>query len=70
MSPSDSATATRRKVKQYFAAGAKLVWIVFPESREVEAWRPGSGVTVLGESDSLTAPEVLPGFSIKTGDLF
>jgi Uma2 family endonuclease len=33
LSPSDTATAMRRKVKQYFAAGSRAVWLVFPESR-------------------------------------
>ena len=36
LSPSDKAAAMRRKVKQYFAAGSKAVWLVYPQTREVE----------------------------------
>lgn len=70
LSPSDSAVAIRRKVKQYFEAGARMVWIVFPESREIEVWRKNSGNLVLGESEMLSAEEILPGFAAKIGSLF
>jgi Uma2 family endonuclease len=71
LSPSDTATAMRRKVKQYFSAGAKAVWLVYPESREIEIWRSASGpASVLGGDDLLDAPESLPGFSIRVSALF
>jgi Uma2 family endonuclease len=71
LSPSDTATAMRRKVKQYFAAGSRAVWLVFPESREIEVRESASGpARVLSESDALEAPELLPGFSAKVGASF
>ena len=71
LSPSDTATAMRRKVKQYFSAGARIVWLVYPESREIEVWRSASGpALVLSENDTLDAPDLLPGFSIPAGELF
>lgn len=70
LSPNDTATAMRRKVKQYFAASARLVWIVFPEQREIEVWKRDTDPSMLGEDDLLTAPDLLPGFSIKVGSLF
>lgn len=71
LSPSDTATAMRRKVKQYFSAGAQMVWLVYPESREIEVWRSASGpASVLGDDDTLEAPEALPGFSIRVSSLF
>lgn len=66
LSPSDKAAAMRRKVKQYFAAGAKAVWLVYPETREVEVWESESGpARMLGDQDVIEAPGVLPGFAVK-----
>jgi len=71
LSPSDTATAMRRKVKQYFSAGARAVWLVFPEPREIEVRESATGpARVLGENDALEAPELLPGFSAKVGSFF
>jgi Uma2 family endonuclease len=71
LSPTDTAAAMRRKIRQYFAAGAQRVWVVYPETREVEVWkkavRPES---VLQEADLLEAPDLLPGFTVRVGALF
>jgi Uma2 family endonuclease len=65
LSPNDAASAMRRKVKQYFAAGARLVWVVYPEEREIQVWRGDSSPVMLGENDTLTAPDLLHGFAVK-----
>ena len=71
LSPSDTAAAMRRKVKQYFAAGARVVWRVYPDSREVEVWESAAGpARVLGEQDTLDALHVLPGFSVMVKSIF
>jgi Uma2 family endonuclease len=71
LSPSDTATAMRKKVKQYFAAGSRAVWLVYPESREIEVRESAVGPSrVLGENDTLEAPDLLPGFSAKVGSFF
>jgi Uma2 family endonuclease len=71
LSPSDSAVAMRRKTRQYFAAGSKTVWLVYPESKEIEVWASAAGPkVVLGENDTLDAPEVLPGFSARVATFF
>jgi Uma2 family endonuclease len=71
LSPSDTVTAMRKKVKQYFAAGSRAVWLAYPESREIEVRESASGPSrVLGENDTLEALELLPGFSAKVGSFF
>ncbi len=71
LSPLDKATIMRRKVKQYFAAGCRLVWIVYPASREVEVWESASGpVRVLDEDETLEALGLLPGLSLLVSSLF
>jgi Uma2 family endonuclease len=71
LSPSDTAEAMRRKMKQYFAVGARAVWLVYPESREVEVRKSASGpVRVVGRDDTLTADSILPGFALALSALF
>ena len=71
LSPSDTAEAMRRKMKQYFAAGASVVWLVYPESREVEVWESASGpARVLGGDEALSGDALLPGFSLAVASLF
>jgi Uma2 family endonuclease len=71
VSPSDTVFAMRRKIRQYFAAGAQCVWVVHPETREVEVWREAAKPQfVLQEADVLEAPDLLPGFSVRVGVLF
>ena len=71
LSPTDRAAAMRRKMKQYFAAGARVVWLVHPELREVEVWDSASGpVRVVGDGDTLESRDLLPGFSYRVSDLF
>ena len=71
LSPNDTASQVRRKIRQYFAAGAQCVWVVYPETREVEVWRePARPQVVLQEADLLEAPGLLPDFALRIGDLF
>lgn len=69
--PNDTVSAMRRKIRQYFAAGAQIVWVVYPETREVEVWREAARPEiVLQETDLLEAPGLLPGFCLRIGTLF
>ena len=71
LSPNDTAAAMRRKIRQSLSAGAKVVWIVYPETREVEIWRDrAKPEKILQDTDLLEAPGLLPGFSIRIGALF
>jgi len=71
LSPTDTVSALRRKIRQYFAAGAQCVWVVYPETREVEVWRDAAKPqVVLQEADVLEAADLLPGFSLRIGALF
>jgi len=71
LSPADTVTAMRRKVKQYFAAGSRAVWLVYPESREIEIRESAAGPSrIFSENDTLEGPELLPGFSVKASSFF
>lgn len=69
-STSDSVPQLMRKVKQYFAAGCHTVWIVYPERQEVHVLEATGADCLLILGDVLTAPELLPGFSVPVDELF
>ena len=69
ISPSNKAVDLHLKVTQLLNAGARLVWLVYPQNRTVVAHTAERAVT-LTESDSLTGGDVLPGFELRVGEIF
>ena len=70
-SPADSPTQLREKIQSFLEVGTHVGILVDPESRTVEVYRPGENVPqVLRDGDVLTAPEVLPGWSVAISDLW
>ena len=68
LSPSETQRMIRRKMKQYFDAGVKEVWLINPETREAEIWK-GPALSDAADADNLASP-LLPGFSLPLSDLF
>jgi Uma2 family endonuclease len=70
LSPSERPGMINRKLKQYFGAGVKEVWLIDPESREVEIWTgamlPDRALT---EGEALTS-RLLPDFRLPLAELF
>ena len=58
------------KAAEYLEAGAALVWVVGPESRQVLVHRRGFPTLTLSESNTLDGGEVLPGFELPISRLF
>ena len=70
VSPSDLAQELTHKVDQYLAAGARIVWVIYPKSREVHVFRAGSVKVLRSLDDVLDDQETLPGFSLSLRALF
>jgi Uma2 family endonuclease len=70
ISPHDVADDVEGKLKDWIEAGVKLVWIIGIPTRTVRCHRSDGAVQYLHESDALTAPDLLPGFSCPIADLF
>ncbi len=70
-SPSDEgprgATALRRKMATYLANGARLGWLLFPEQRAAEIWRPGDPVAETPQPERLELADVLDGGELFAG---
>jgi Uma2 family endonuclease len=59
-----------RKLHDYFTAGTRLVWYVYPDAREVHVYTAPDSQQVVKEPESLSGGDVLPGFSLDLRDLF
>jgi Uma2 family endonuclease len=70
ISPRDKAAALERKTRQYFKAGAKLVWQIYPETRTVQVHRADGSAAVLDQQGALTAPELFGDWSTPVSALF
>jgi Uma2 family endonuclease len=70
LSESNTAKEMKRKISEYFNAGAKLVWIIDPEARTVHVYTAPDRFTVLTEEQILDGGVVLPGFSLPLQQLF
>ncbi len=70
ISPSDIAFDIMSKLEEYFRAGVRLVWVVYPEHRKVYAYDSPTIVRILQAGDELDGGAVLPGFRFPLAGLF
>lgn len=70
VSPNDLAEEVESKVGQFLAAGVRLVWVVYPETRTVRVQRLDRTISGLLADEELTGEDVVPGFRCRVGDLF
>ncbi|MDJ0735104.1 MAG: Uma2 family endonuclease [Nostocaceae cyanobacterium] len=64
-SSSDRVESLQAKMREYIDNGTRLGWLLDPQQRRVEIYRPGLAVEVLENPDSLSGEEVLPGFVLS-----
>lgn len=69
-SPDNTLAELSVKAAEYLEAGARLVWIVDPPTRQVQVLRPGQPLAVLAQDEALDGGDVLPGFSLPISRLF
>lgn len=70
MSPNDSWSEVTTKLREYFAIGVRLVWILDPKVQAVYAHRSLTDVREFAATSELTGDDVLPGFRIPVAKLF
>ena len=70
LSPSERPKRVRHKLREYFACGVRMVWVIDPEACSVAVYRePLQGRLLLDEA-MLSGEDVLPGFECRVGELF
>lgn len=68
--PADRWSDVFDKIQEYLAAGVWEVWIVDPAKRSLSIHVAERSPIRLTESETLTRPELLPGFSCRVSELF
>ncbi len=69
-SPGDTRREVNDKALMWLSYGVRLVWVVHPDTRSVDAHRPQAGVSTLTQDDTLECFDVLPGFTCNVSDIF
>ena len=64
-SRSDRLKPLQSKMQEYLASGLRLGWLINPKDKQVEIYRMGQEVEVVGMPVVLSGEEVLPGFSLE-----
>jgi Uma2 family endonuclease len=57
-------------IDQYFRAGVKQVWVVWPSVEKIYVYRGPKAVQVLSRGDTLEGGPVVPGFRVGLNELF
>lgn len=70
LSPSNTSKEMRLKIREYFQAGTRLVWVVDPKKLTARIYTAPESSRAVGKSGSLDGGEVLPGFQVSLPDLF
>ncbi len=59
-----------RKLRDYFTAGVRLVWLIDPRTRTAKSYSGLDQCESIGKSGALSGGDVLPGFELSLRDLF
>ena len=70
LSPSETSVDIQQKVRDYFDAGSRLVWLITPQAQTVTVYRADGSARLLRDQDALDGEDVLPGFSIPLSGVF
>ena len=66
----DRAREVHQKVQHYLTAGIRLVWIVYPDERQIVVHAPDADAKTLSANDTLNGGAVLPEFAVTIGEIF
>ena len=65
VSPPQTVGELQAKMREYIENGAKLGWLIGPQTHRIEIYRVGQGVEILDNPVSLSGEDVLPGFVLN-----
>jgi Uma2 family endonuclease len=70
LSPNNTRAEIDARLKDFFSSGARLAWIIDPESESVEVCRSLTDRKLIGSGGFLEGEDLLPGFRYPIADLF
>jgi len=69
-SPTDARGPLEAKLAEYMANGARLGWLIDPETRQVSVFRPGREIEILGAPGRITGDPELRGLVVELGEVW
>jgi Uma2 family endonuclease len=70
VSATNTAEEILAKVREYFQAGSKRVWVVYPAEEQVYVYQSPTQNRILARGDDLDGEDILPGFRLPLAELF
>jgi Uma2 family endonuclease len=70
ISGSDKANKVEEKTIEYFKAGVKVVWLIYPDNKTVQVYTSLKQAQICTDDDICSAKPVLEDFEIKVSDIF
>jgi Uma2 family endonuclease len=70
LSPSNTRTEIDERLRDFFASGTQLVWVINPQDESVEVCHSFTQRSLLGPGGELDGEHLLPGFRIPLADVF
>jgi Uma2 family endonuclease len=70
ISGNDNINKVEAKITEYYKAGVRVVWLVFPEEKMVHVYTSRRNVQICLENDICSAKPVLDAFEIGVDELF
>jgi Uma2 family endonuclease len=70
LSPNNTRSEIQERLRDFFASGTKLVWIIDPETKSAEICHGLEKRRLVGPNGELNGEEVVPGFRYKLTELF
>jgi Uma2 family endonuclease len=70
LSPDDRTGDVNAKIHDWLQAGCVQVWVVDPQTQTVMVYRGLREISVYALDDAITAPDLLPGFSLPVAEIF
>lgn len=68
--PTERAVRVVAKVRDYFRAGVRLVWVLYPVEGLAYVFDSAASARILTRDDALDGGDVLPGFALGLAGLF
>jgi Uma2 family endonuclease len=70
LSPGNTRAEMDERMADFFASGARIVWIIHPDQQFVEVCHSRTDRRIVGPAGVLDGEDILPGFHFPVADLF
>ena len=69
ISPGNTREEMDRKLREYFDAGIRQVWYVYPQSGQVKVYKSLDQSDTLSQQQTIDGGDILPGFTLPVAEL-